>query len=154
MLLVFRARHTCSWYSANASTGTFWARELSVHRAFRAPPSSKSSSAVCASVSLLAASSSNPSSESPDVPARSEAPSPEPLASSIPSSLFEITIFVDFEFAKLKIIFQYPKKVMEKRQNLALHHLKYRLFFLRSILQFFTQIVLSVHKLNKLGKFW
>ena len=30
----------------------------------------------------------------------------------------------------------------------------YRLFFLRSIAQFFTQIVLSVHKLNKLRKFW
>ena len=30
----------------------------------------------------------------------------------------------------------------------------YRLFFLRLIVQFFTQIVLSVHKLNKLGKFW
>ena len=35
--------------------------------------------------------------------------------------------------------------------------LTYRLFFLRSIAQFFTQIYmncLSVHKLNKLGKFW
>ena len=33
----------------------------------------------------------------------------------------------------------------------------YRLFFLRLIAQFFTQIYmncLSVHKLNKLGKFW
>ena len=33
----------------------------------------------------------------------------------------------------------------------------YRLFFLRSIAQFihtFTWIVFSVHKLNKLGKFW
>ena len=30
----------------------------------------------------------------------------------------------------------------------------YRLFFLRLIAKFLTQIVLSVHKLNKLGKFW
>ena len=31
---------------------------------------------------------------------------------------------------------------------------RYRLFFLRSIAQFFTWIVLSVHKLNKLCKSW
>ena len=44
-----------------------------------------------------------------------------------------------------------------RRQNGAKYFLEYRLFFLRLIAQFFTQIYmncLSVHKLKKLGKFW
>ena len=53
--------------------------------------------------------------------------------------------------------------IQSKEQSMVgdpiLHEMasSYRLFFLRSIAQFFTKItwiVLSVHNLNKLGKFW